>query len=100
MLDRLEAQLPGLRDQVDFRELSTPLSTRTFAGYEKGEIYGIEHSPARFLEMSLRPRTPIRGLFLTGQDVACCGIAGALAGGFLTASAILGRNLLSKAARS
>jgi all-trans-retinol 13,14-reductase len=100
MLDRLEEQVPGLRDRIDFSEVSTPLSTRTFAGYEKGEIYGIEHSPQRFLERSLRPRTPIRGLFLTGQDVASCGIAGALVGGFLTASAVLGRNLLSKAARS
>jgi all-trans-retinol 13,14-reductase len=95
MLRRLEQQLPGLSEQIDVAELSTPLSTRHFANYERGEIYGLEHSPGRFAERALRPRTPIRGLFLTGQDVATCGIAGALASGYLTASAILGRNLIA-----
>jgi all-trans-retinol 13,14-reductase len=95
MLQRLEEQVPGLREQIDVAELSTPLSTRHFANYDHGEIYGLEHSPDRFAERALRPRTPIRGLFLTGQDVATCGIAGALASGYLTASAIVGRNLLA-----
>jgi all-trans-retinol 13,14-reductase len=43
----------------------------------------------------LRPRTPIEGLYLTGQDVAACGIMGALSGAVTTASTILRRNLFS-----
>jgi hypothetical protein len=41
----------------------------------------------------LRSATPIRNLFLTGQDVSTCGVMGALAGAIATASAVVGRNL-------
>ena len=99
MLDLLHAHLPLVRGAVDVVEVSTPLSTRHFANYARGEIYGLDHTPARFEERQLRPRTPVSGLFLTGQDMVTCGVAGALAAGYLTASTILGRNLLA-AARS
>ncbi len=97
MFDRLEPWLPGIANQIDYYEVSTPLSTRHYANYARGELYGLDHTAARFERRFLRPRTPIRGLFLTGQDVATAGVAGALAGGYLTASAILGRNLLRAA---
>ncbi len=90
---RVEPQLEG---QVDHCELSTPLSTAHFSGHRKGEIYGLAHSPERFMARHLKPRTPIKGLFLTGQDVSTAGIGGALVAGFLTASAIQNRNLLGR----
>lgn len=98
MLDLLHAHLPQVRDAIDVVEVSTPLSTRHFANYGRGEIYGLDHTPDRFDARWLKPRTPVAGLWLTGQDVVTCGVAGALAGGYVTASAILGRNLLSEAA--
>ena len=39
----------------------------------------------------LGPRTPIGNLYLTGSDVALLGIMGALMGGVVTASCVLGR---------
>ena len=99
MLRELDRHLPQVRAAIDYQEVSTPLSTRHFAGYERGEIYGLDHSPERFAARWLRPRTPLRGLWLTGQDITTCGIAGAMAGGYLTASAMLGRNLLKAAGR-
>ncbi len=92
MLEALYRALPQLRGQVDVAELSTPLSTRHFAGHPRGELYGLEHSPARF-ELPLRARTPIPGLFLTGADLATAGVAGALSGGMLTAIAAAGLRL-------
>ena len=98
--ERLLAELyqvqPQLRDKIDYHELSTPLSTAHFSGHKKGEIYGLAHSPDRFMAKHLRPTTPIKGLFLTGQDISTAGIGGALVGGFLTASAITHRNLLQR----
>jgi all-trans-retinol 13,14-reductase len=97
MLDLLHVHLPRVREAIDVVEVSTPLSTRHFANYARGEIYGLDHTPARFAERRLQPRTGVPGLLLTGQDVVTCGVGGALASGYLTASVVLGRNLLSAA---
>jgi len=96
LLEVLYREVPQVRGKVDVAELSTPLSTRHFTNYARGEIYGLAHDPARFAERRLRPPTPVPGLWLTGQDVCTCGIGGALAGGYLTASAIAGRPLLPR----
>ena len=85
VLYRHEPQLAG---KVDHYELSTPLSTRHFANYPAGEIYGLNHDPDRFAQDFLRPHTPIKNLYLTGQDVTTAGVAGALLSGVLTMSAI------------
>lgn len=65
---------------------------------DMGEVYDrvVIGDDQRFL----RPATPIRGLYLTGQDIVSCGVAGALFGGVLSASAILRRNLLKAILRS
>jgi all-trans-retinol 13,14-reductase len=96
LLDILYSQVPQVRGHVAVAELSTPLTTRHFTNYQRGEMYGIAHDPARFAERSLKPRTPVPGLWLTGQDVCTCGVGGALAGGYLTASAIAGRPLFPR----
>ncbi len=92
-LFRLE---PQLRGKVNHYELSTPVTTRHFMNYATGEIYGIDHSPARFQQKFLRPHTPVQNFFLTGQDIVTAGIGGALFSGLLTASAVRGKNLLKR----
>jgi all-trans-retinol 13,14-reductase len=102
LLDTLYQHVPQVKGKIDIYELSTPLTTKNFCNYETGEIYGIDHTPQRFRQKWLRPATPIGGLYLTGQDVVTCGVAGALFGGVLTVSALLGKNLIGdilKAAR-
>lgn len=94
LLEVLYREVPQVRGKVDVAELSTPLSTRHFTNYARGEIYGLAHSPARFAERQLGPRTPVPDLYLTGQDACSCGIAGAMVGGYLAASAIAGKPLM------
>ena len=62
--------------------------------YGSGEIYGIVATPARYAMRGLGARMPVRGLYLTGQDVASLGVVGALFGGVICASAALGKNLM------
>jgi all-trans-retinol 13,14-reductase len=99
LLEPLLRHEPQVRDVIEIHELSTPLSTRHFTAYAHGEIYGLAHDPERFEQRLLRPKTPLRNLYLTGQDVCTCGVGGALLSGFLTASAITGENLVMKALR-
>jgi len=96
LLEALYRYEPQLRGKVDYYELSTPLSTQHFANYQYGELYGIDHTPERFEQRFLRPHTPVKQLYLTGQDILSCGVGGALASGLLTASAILKKNLIKE----
>ncbi len=100
LIEVLEREVPQVAGKIAYHELSTPLSTRHFGGYDEGEIYGLEHTPARFRERALRPKTGLKGFYLTGQDVCTAGVAGALFGAVLSASALLGRNLLGEIGRS
>ena len=85
LLDKLYEKMPQLRGKVDYYELSTSLSTDYFCRYPEGEIYGLDHTPQRFEQDWLKPKTDIPGLYLTGQDVMTCGVVGAMVGGLLTA---------------
>jgi all-trans-retinol 13,14-reductase len=96
MLERLYTLHPKTKGKVAWAEVSTPLSTAHFTGHAQGEIYGLEHTPARFKQDWLRPRTPIHGLYLTGQDICTAGVCGALFSAVLTSSAIMGRNMVSR----
>ncbi|MGA7340465.1 MAG: NAD(P)/FAD-dependent oxidoreductase [Terracidiphilus sp.] len=91
----LERQAPSVAGHIECAELSTPLTTRHFMNYGRGEIYGLSATPARYALRELGARTPLRGLYLTGQDVASLGVVGALFGGVVCASAALGKNLFS-----
>ncbi len=96
LLEELYKQLPHLKGKVSYSELSSPLTTQHFVNYEKGEIYGVDHSPERFRQDFLKPRTPIKNFYLTGQDIVSCGIGGALFSGVLTATAMTGTNFINK----
>ena len=98
VLEVLFEQLPQLRGKVAVLEVSTPLTTKHFAGYSRGELYGLDHSPQRFRQDFLKPATPIPGLYLTGQDIVTCGVAGAMFGGVLTASTLMPRRLATQLA--
>ncbi len=88
MLAMFKEKFPDLAPLIVYHELGTPLATASFTGHEKGGFYGVETTPRRMLSRALNIRTPVPGLFLSGQDVMSPGIAGALAGGILSAGAI------------
>lgn len=90
MLADVYEHVPAARGQVAYHELSTPLSTTEFSGYASGEVYGLEHSPVRFDQSWLRAGMPVRGLYLTGQDILFCGVVSALMSGVMTAATALG----------
>jgi all-trans-retinol 13,14-reductase len=88
MLDFFARKFPALAPLITYQELGTPLATAAFTGHNEGGFYGIETTPRRMLSEVFNARTPIPGLFLSGQDVMSPGIAGALAGGLFGAAAV------------
>jgi all-trans-retinol 13,14-reductase len=90
LLEHLYARVPQVRGRVAYWEVSTPLSMQWFCGWERGELYGLDHDPSRLQQRWLRPRTRVPGLWLTGQDVMSCGVTGAMMGGFAAATSVAG----------
>ena len=88
LLAQFARHFPALAPMIVEREVSTPLSSVAFTGAVQGGVYGLEASPRRFLCDSLRARTPVPGLYLTGQDVASAGITGAMMGGVIAAASV------------
>lgn len=95
LLEELYVVEPQLKGKIDYYELSTPLSTRHFMNYESGEMYGLSATPERFAHKFVRVHTPIKNLFLTGQDLICAGVLGALSSSVFTSSILLKRNCQS-----
>lgn len=110
--------------QIEYIDAGTPLTNMHYIGAPKGEVYGIDHGMTRFdpeFNTLMRPQTPLKNLYLTGesassikwsialnpralfisksyfiftgQDLFTCGFGGALAGALSCGSVILNRNL-------
>lgn len=89
LLDITTRRHPSIAGHVEVAELSTPLTTKHFTNFGEGELYGLAHSPHRFDQRWLRPRTPVSGLYLTGADIMTAGFGSALLSGAITAGAML-----------
>jgi all-trans-retinol 13,14-reductase len=88
LLAQFGRHYPQLAPLVRYVTSSTPVSLATYTGAEHGAMYGLATTPERFLSEALRPRTPIGGLFLAGQDACCPGVTGALIGGLMAAVSV------------
>lgn len=95
MLKELYRLLPQVEGKIAHSEMSTPLTTRHFTGHQYGQILGLGHTPERFQQRWIRSETPVKNLYLTGQDLVTDGIGGAMYAGVIAASAILKQDVLS-----
>ncbi|KAJ3416071.1 hypothetical protein HDV05_003430 [Chytridiales sp. JEL 0842] len=89
LLDQLLLVAPQLKDRIVFTDVGTPVTNDYYLGTLMGEVYGMAHSVDRFKEpLLMGPRTPIKGLYLSGQDSMINGWTGALLGGCFTAMVV------------
>jgi phytoene dehydrogenase-like protein len=90
MIDYVEQRLPGLKGLIDYQELSTPLSVKSFTDHPGGAIYGQACDGNRLFRDRWMIDTSLRNLYLTGSDVGTPGINGAVVAGAMTAARLLG----------
>ena len=88
LLAQFGEHFPGLLPMVRLAEVSTPITVAQYTGAEHGAMYGLATTPERFLSPALRPRTPIGGLLLAGQDACTPGVTGAMTGGLMAAASL------------
>ncbi len=90
LLRLAETAIPGLTNLVEYSELSTPLTVEHYTSHKSGAFYGLPATPDRYRSRLFGPKSPIDGLYISGQDAACLGILGAMMGGVGAASKALG----------
>lgn len=74
----------------------TPLTVRDWVNSPGGSAYGVQRSSSQMLATALLNRTPIKGLYLAGQNVLAAGIIGTIMGSFSTVKLILGADAFKK----
>ncbi|KRD23622.1 FAD-dependent oxidoreductase [Acidovorax sp. Root267] len=93
MLAQVYRFYPKARGHVEHAELATPLSFNHFLNRSCGDFMSFAPTPSRYEQRWMRAHGPVKGLFFSGQDVSMGGVSGAMIGGLLAASAVLGRDL-------
>jgi len=91
MIDILSLYFFEIQKNIKSIYTSTPLTYRDYIGTPSGAMYGIEKHASNPLASMISPKTKVKNLYLTGQDVRLHGILGVTISGFMAAGEILGR---------
>lgn len=89
----LIGRIPGLEEAVEKFWTSTPATWERYTGTPGGSAYGIRKKDT---SCYVHPRTPVPGLYLTGQNCGLHGILGVSETAIVTCREIVGEELLNK----
>jgi len=93
LAESLIGRVPGLAPAVEKYWTSTPATWERYTGTPGGSAYGIRKKDATCY---VHPRTPVPGLFLTGQNCGLHGVLGVSETALLTCREILGEETLNQ----
>ena len=85
---------PGIENSIERISSSSPLTIRDYTGSKEGSLYGIEKDCNNMINSHIVPRTKIKNLFLTGQNINLHGIIGVALSAILTAGEFVGVNTI------
>lgn len=94
ILKKIEKKYPNIRACIDSIHTSSPLSYRDFIGSEKGNMYGYLKDSNHPMKSFISPRSKVKNIFFTGQNVRVHGVLGVTVGAFVTCCEILGAEYL------
>eukprot|EP01080_Neovahlkampfia_damariscottae_P003097 gene3097-5267_t len=93
LLETLLKYFPQVKDNIKFMNVGTPLTNEFYLNSHHGSSYGLKYSSQNDY---FKPKTPIDGLYLTGQDIVSMGFSGAVGGAMLCHAALTGDDIGSK----
>ena len=93
LAERMIARVPGLAQAVEEYWTSTPATWERYTGTPGGSAFGIRKKDA---SCYVHPRTPVPGLYLTGQNCGLHGVLGVSETALLTCREILGEETLNQ----
>ena len=76
ILNLLEQSFPGIKQNIEAYETSTPLTYRDYTATTNGSTYGILHDKNAMEQTQISQRTKIPNLILTGQNIHWHGMLG------------------------
>jgi all-trans-retinol 13,14-reductase len=94
LLDVIEQDFPGIKSKIKAYYTSTPLTYRDYIGTYKGSIYGLLKDYNDPLRTMLLPRTSIKNLYFTGQNINVHGVIGVTICSVMTCSEFIGSKYL------
>jgi len=89
LIDALEEEFPGIRNDIVSYYTSTPLTYLDYTGIPEGAMYGVAKDANVIGTGSVSCKTRIPNLLLTGQSITSHGMLGVLAGSLVTCAEIL-----------
>lgn len=76
IIDILEQSFPGIKQDIEAYETSTPLTYRDYTVTTNGSTYGILHDKNAMEQTQISQRTKVPNLILTGQNIHWHGMLG------------------------
>ncbi len=95
-IELAETVIPGLRDMIEQQYTSTPLTYRDYTLTPEGSAYGVRKDCRNLVVTMLSPRTPIKNLLLTGQNLMLHGLEGVCMTALYTSSEVLGKDYIEQ----
>jgi all-trans-retinol 13,14-reductase len=94
LLDQISKKFPGFRSHIEKVYTSTPLTFRDYVGARNGALYGVLRDCNEPNKSFISPKTRVKNLYLSGQNIILHGILGVTIGSILTCGSIRGFDYL------
>lgn len=94
VLQMIEDCMPGFSENIEGVFGASPLTIRDYTGSKEGTLYGTRKSIHELVASHISPRTKLRNLLLTGQNLNMHGILGVPLTAVQTCGELVGLNKL------
>lgn len=94
ILKVLYERMPEMQGKIKSYTCATPLTYRDYIGSRDGTLYGVIKDYNEPMKSFITPRTKVKNLLLTGQNINLHGVLGVTVNSFVTASEIFGHPYL------